>query len=638
MSANTNASRLDLELAVAEGDIRCLLMVLVQMTGDLRWLEPPYSPKRDVRLIPDAEAGLPKDIQGEIRAAVVALFSQGERSPVMPNPDDELFLRMMSVCLGERVAPEYVPLMREEMGFSPRHARWTDTTPDVSLDDYHVLIVGAGVCAIALGVALNQIGVPYTIVEKNSDIGGTWYVNRYPGCGVDTPNHSYSYSFSQGHDWTRYFSAREEIHAYLKKVAIEQNVFPQIRLNTELLSSRWDEDEKCWVSVLRSPKGELSFKSRVLVSAIGQLNDPLTARFAGDEQFRGKIVHSADWPDGIDLAGKRVAVIGNGATAMQLVPSVADTVQSLTVYQRSPQWARPIKGYSDPIPAGARWLLKNLPGYAQWYRFNMFWRYGDSLLPTLRKDPEWQFPDRSVNRSNDRHREELTEFIRAELKDRPDLLEKCIPTYPPYGKRILLDNGWYRALQKPNVELVTEPIRSFSETGVVAGDGVERPTDIIVVSTGFKVSEMAARLNIIGCGGRNLRDAWDQDNPKAYLGLTVPQFPNFFCMMGPNTGPAHGGSIVFQSEAQSRYVVSSIVAMIEGRLTSIDVKPGVFSEYVRRVDAEHEQLIWTHPGMTTYYRNGRGRVFSAMPWRFVDYWRMSHDFKLDEYVFSKASD
>jgi 4-hydroxyacetophenone monooxygenase len=632
MRADTNVSNPDLASAVAEGDIRCLLMVLVQTTGDLKWLEPPYTPKRDVRLIPDAEAGLPQDVQAEIRAEVVALFSQGVPSPAIPDPDDELLLRMMSVCLGERVAPEYVPLMREEMGFSPRHAHWTHLAPNTSLDDYHVLIVGAGVCAIALGVALNQVGAPYTIVEKNADIGGTWYVNRYPGCGVDTPNHSYSYSFSQGYDWTRYFSAREEIHAYLKKVASEQNVLPQIRLNTELLSSRWDEDEKCWLSVLKSPEGLQQFKSRVLVSAIGQLNDPLTAKFAGDEQFRGQIIHSADWPDGIDLEGKRVAVIGTGATAMQLVPSIADTVQSLTIYQRTPQWARPIKGYSEPIPAGARWLLKHVPRYAQWYRFNMFWRYGDGLLPTLRKDPEWPFPDRSVNRSNDRHREELTEFIRSELKDRPDLLEKCIPTYPPYGKRILLDNGWYRTLQKLNVELVTEQIRSFSEAGIVTADGVERSADIIVISTGFKVTEMAARLNIVGREGRDLRDAWAHDDPKAYLGMTVPHFPNFFCMMGPNTGPGHGGSIVFQSEAQSRYIVSSLVTMIEGRLISTEVKPGVFSEYVRRVDAEHEKLIWTHPGMTTYYRNGQGRVFSAMPWRFVDYWRMSHDFKLDEYL------
>jgi 4-hydroxyacetophenone monooxygenase len=529
------------------------------------------------------------------------------------------------------VAPEYAPLMREEMGFIARDARWTKRPSEETLAQHNVLIVGAGVCALALGAALGRLGIPYAIVEKNDELGGTWYVNRYPGCGVDTPNHSYSFSFGPRNAWSRYFCQREELLDYLKKVALEYDIRSHIRLNTELTSSRWDDRRRRWISTLKTGDGEETFESTTLVSAIGQLNDPSRAHFDGEEKFGGLILHSALWSNDIDLKGKRVAVIGTGATAMQLVPSVASQAGSLTVYQRTPQWARPVKGYSDPITKGAQWLLAHLPFYVQWYRFNMFWRYGDGLLPFLRKDPDWPHPDRAVNKGNDRHREELTNFIYSELKDRPDLIEKCVPTYPPYGKRILLDNGWFRTLTRPNVELVTDGIDRFAPKGIVTSDGTLRQADIIVISTGFKVTEMAARLNISGRDGKNLKVAWANDNPTAYLGLTVPDFPNFFVMLGPNSGPAHGGSVIFQSECQSRYISACLVAMIERGVAAIDVDPDAHDQYIRKVDAEHEQLIWTHPGMTTYYRNGQGRVFSAMPWRFVDYWSMTHDPDFTQY-------
>ena len=621
----------DLASAIAEGDIRVLLMVLFHMTGDAKWLEPPYVPKRDVRLIPDPQAGVPGDIQREIRTAILALFRDGAPKPVITDPGDEMMLKMMRACLGEKVAPEYAPLMREEMGFVARDARWSRQPPSEALQKQHVLIVGAGVCAIALGVGLGRLGIPYTIVEKNAELGGTWYVNRYPGCGVDTPNHSYSFSFGKRNNWTRYFAQRPELLDYLNKVALEHDVRSHIRLNTRLTSSRWDENRKSWISTLEGPDGQEQFESTILVSAIGQLNDPSRAHFKGEENFAGLMLHSALWSDEIKLDGKHVAVIGTGATAMQLVPTVASKVASIAVYQRSAQWSRPVDGYADSITEGAQWLLAHLPFYVEWFRFNMFWRYGDGLLPFLRKDPAWPYPDRAVNKGNDRHREELTNFIHSELKERPDLIDKCVPTYPPYGKRILLDNNWFKTLLKPNVELVTDTIDHITRDGIVTSDGTLRKADVIVVSTGFKVTEMAGRLNITGRDDKSLAGVWADENPTAYLGLAVPGFPNFFCMLGPNSGPAHGGSVIFQSECQARYITSCLVGMIERGLAAIDVKPDALDQYVRDVDAEHEQLIWTHPGMSTYYRNKHGRVFSAMPWRFVDYWQMTHDPDLNRY-------
>src|SRR5260221_10610332 len=374
MNIEVPRKKLDLSSAIAEGDIRVLLMVLVHMTGDERWLEPPYKPRRDVRLIPDPHAGLPPEIQDEIRAAVLNLFANGEPKPVITDPGNELMPRMMSATLGEHVAPEYAPLMREEMGFIPRDARWSKRPPNEALAQQHVLIVGAGVCAIALGVALGRLGIPYTIVEKNDELGGTWYVNRYPGCGVDTPNHSYSFSFGARNNWTRYFAQREELLDYLKKVALEHNVRSRIRFDTRLTSSRWDETRRRWISTLETDKGVEEFESAVVVSAIGQLNDPSPAHFKGEQDFAGLMLHSALWSEDIQFDGKHVAVIGTGATAMQLVPAIADRVASVTVYQRTAQWARPVEGLNDPIAGGAQWLLAHLPLYVQWYGFNRFLR------------------------------------------------------------------------------------------------------------------------------------------------------------------------------------------------------------------------------------------------------------------------
>jgi 4-hydroxyacetophenone monooxygenase len=350
------------------------------------------------------------------------------------------------------------------------------------------------------------------------------------------------------------------------------------------------------------------------------------------ESFGGTIVHPSRWPDDLDLRGKRVAVVGTGATAMQLVPTIADEVATLTVYQRSPQWARDIGGYRDTIPNADQWLFEHLPFYARWFRFAMFWRYGDGLLVTLRKDPDWPFPERSMNRRNERHRVEMAEFIERELADRPDLLEQCMPDYPPYGKRILIDNGWFRTLTRPNVELVTDPIDHLDAGAVVTRDGERREADVVVFATGFHVMEMAARLGLRGRGGVDLADVWADENASAHLGITVPGFPNLFCMGGPNTGLGHGGSGMFVAECQTRYIVDAVEQMRRRGLRTLEVRREVHDEYVARVDAEHEQLIWTHPGMTNWYRNRAGRIVAIMPWRLVDYWQMTRAVSLDDFV------
>jgi len=613
---------------IEAGDVRTLLMVLVQMTGDLSWLEPPYRPKRDVRLLPARDAGLSKEVRSEIQNALLNFIRSGEE-PKLPDPDEETLHKMMSICLGEDVPFEYASLVREDLGFKGRHIEWSNSDHN-SVNDSSVLIVGGGVSGIGLAVALKSLGISFTIVEAQDDVGGVWNMNRYPGCGVDTPNYAYAYSFEKNL-WSKYFSSREEILDYLQRVATKYDLRKSIQFSTSLTGAVWDARRKEWVATLERDGETTTARARFLVSAIGQLSDPSIPEVNGHSVFSGPILHSAHWPENLSVDGKHVAIIGTGATAMQLVPAISDRVDKVSIYQRTPQWSRPIEGYLDEIREEEKWLLKTLPFYAEWFRFNMFWRYGDGLLQTLRRDPEWKHPERSVNSTNDRHREELINFIDSEIGDLPELVEKCIPTYPPFGKRILLDNNWYKTLRKPNVELVDTRIERIGTDCIETVDGICRAADIIIYCTGFKINEMASRLGIHGRDGLSLADAWADENPTAYLGMTVEGFPNFFTMIGPNSGPAHGGSVVFQAECQTRYITSLIVQMVEQGFDAFEVKSDVLRQFVQKVDAEHEKLIWTHPGLDTYYKNRHGRVTSVIPWRFVDYWKMTHDAQLSDY-------
>ena len=622
--------------AVEEADLRVLLMVIFHLTGDRRWFSDPYLPKRDVNLIADEDAGLSEEARAEIRAKAVELLSSPDLAPAVDDPGDELMVEMMSRCLGEAVPPEYALMMREEMGLCSRQVDWRDEKPTHVRDHLPVVIVGAGASGIALAANLEKLGVSYTILEKNNEVGGTWYENTYPGCGVDTPNHAYSFSFGTRYRWSRYFAPRDELQDYLVRSADEAGIRAKTRFTTRVVKTDWDEAACCWRVLAEGPGGSEEIQAMAVVSAIGQLSLPSVPHIEGADTFDGPIFHTAEWPDGLDLAGKRVAIIGTGASSMQIVPTVVDEVASFTVYQRNAQWARPIPRYHDPIGDGAQWLFEKVPYYAAWFRFTMLWRYGDGLLPTLKKDPNWEHPERSLNRANDRHRIQMTEHMEVELAGRPDLLAKCLPTYPPYGKRILLDNGWFAAITKPNVELVTDDIVRIDPSGVVTTDGQLREADIIVLATGFKVSLMTARLNVTGREGRKLTDVWADDNPSAHLGITVPGFPNLFTMQGPNSGLGHGGSAIFQAECQARYIAGCLVGMIEDGIDAIDVQQDVHDEYVRRVDAEHEGMIWTHPGMSTYYRNAKGRVVSVMPWRLVDYWSMTHEPDFTEFQVLKA--
>lgn len=619
--------------ALMEASIPTLLMCLAQLTGDDKWLREPYLPRRDTNLFHDETGGLPDEVQNDVRAAIAAVLDElnAGTCTVPTDIDPEQFVTMMRTCVAEQVTPEYAPMLLEELGFIDRDVHWSTSLPPTLPAGFRVLVIGAGFAGICAAIKLGQLGIPYVVVEKNSDIGGTWFDNNYPEAGVDTPNHFYSYSFAPNSRWNNYFSKRAEISKYAHDVAEHHNIISNIQFSTEVSSLHWNNKTATWTASIVSNSSTRSEEFPVVITAVGQLNRPNLAPARGIEEFNGAWFHSSQWDHSVDLAGKRVAVIGTGASAMQFMRTVAETAGEVTIYQRSPQWIRPNSDYHRTVSDSTKWLLEHVPFYAEWYRFGLFWRFGDGLLNTLRRDPEWPFPERSMNRHNDRHREQMTDFILAELDGRQDLLEKCLPTYPPYGKRMLVDNEWFPTLRRNNVHLVAEAVDYITTTGIVDASGTATDFDVIILATGFQAGNLLSPIDIRGKSGTALREVWSTDNPKAYLGITVPDYPNMFMLVGPNTFVAHGGSIIFQAECAMRYVSDCLVSMVQEQISSVEVRSDVHDEYNNRVDAEHDELVWAHPGLHSWYRNAQGRVFSPMPWRFVDYWKMTHDFTQSEY-------
>ena len=628
---------LNLEQAFQEASIPTLLMCLVQITGDESWLREPFLPKRDTNLFADESGGLTEAVQQQIRGAlatVLAEISAGERK-IAPPPNSELFTKMMSLCVAEEVASEYAPMMMEAMGLSARDVSWKNLAADSkeALENFNVLIIGAGFSGICAAIKLDQLGIRWMMADSNAEIGGTWLVNDYPEAGVDTPNHFYSFTFAPNHRWPKYFSKRIDVLNYCKSVAEKFKVTGRISLSTEVVSTTWDEASQKWKVVLRDQHGELhKVRANVVISGVGQLNRPKKSFIKGIESFSGPCFHSAQWRHDVNLAGTRVAIIGTGASSMQILRTVALQASEVTIFQRSPQWVRPSNDYHRDVKPQTMWLFENVPFYYDWYRFGLFWRFGDGLLPTLRRDENWPHLQRSMNSRNDKHRVQLTEYLLAQLEGRPDLVDKTLPDYPPYGKRILVDNDWYKTLRRENVELVASGVDRIDGNQVVALDGSSRQVDVIILATGFEAGKMLASVAVTGRNGVTLRETWGDDNPRAYKGMTMPNFPNLFCLYGPNTNVAHGGSVIFQAECQMRYITSCITQMIESQISSVDIRSEVHDAYNKAVDDEHDQLVWSHPGMDSWYKNSQGRIFSPMPWRFVDYWSMTHDADLSDYL------
>ncbi|MGH9080162.1 MAG: flavin-containing monooxygenase [Acidimicrobiales bacterium] len=616
--------------------VPALMMSVVHMTGD------PSILRRSCRptgiYLNEVQGFMSPEDQAEVRAeALRSIIAYRDSGCVLPPlPDPPLVHEMMNVLVAEEVSEEYVPMLLDELeldGTDPRDLHWTDSLAPQDREGFHVLVIGAGMSGLLAGIRLSGAGIPFTVVEKNPGPGGTWWENRYPGCRVDVGNHFYCYSFAPNSQWSEFFARQPELQAYFERCMHDSGISDHVRFDTEVVGARWYDETATWSVDVRGADGSVEeVRANALISAVGQLNRPKIPDFHGRETFAGPAMHSAEWIDGTPLAGRRVAVIGTGASAFQIVPSIADQAARVTVFQRTAPWMFPNPHYHDRVGAGSQWAFEHLPYYGRWYRFLLFWPACDGGLPAMRVDPDWPDQHRSVSAVNDAARQVFTQWMADQIGNEPELLDKVVPDYVCLGKRTLQDNGsWLSALVKDNVELVTDPIAEITPEGVVGEDGTEYPVDILVYATGFHANRYLWPMEIVGRGGVTLAEQWG-DRPTAYLGITVPNFPNLFCLYGPGTNLAHGGSLVFHSECQIRYIMGCISAIVGGP-ASIECRQDVHDAYNRRLQAELDTMVWSHPSIRhSWYRNAEGRIYILSPWRLVDYWRWTRAPELADFV------
>jgi len=409
----------------------------------------------------------------------------------------------------------------------------------------------------------------------------------------------------------------------------------RIRFETEVEELTYDERAKHWTVRVRTQDGRREIlDANAVISAVGQLNRPRFPEIPGRERFTGIAFHSACWQHQHDLRGKRIAVIGTGASAFQFVPVIAEQAAELVIFQRTPPWVVPNPNYQAEIPAGKHWLLNHVPYYAKWFRFWMFWRTAEGLLAIVKVDPEWTDQERSVSAANDMLRTILTENLTVMVGNDPELLAKCTPHYPPAGKRMLIDSGtWLRALRRPNVRLVTDPISEITPRGVRTASGAEYDADVIIYGTGFHANRFLFPMKVTGRNGVDLQARWAGD-PRAYLGITIPGFPNLFCLYGTNTNIVVNGSIAFFSECEVRYIIGCIKLLLEKGRAAIDCKQDVHDAYNARIDAGNAAMAWGTPKVTSWYKNSKGRVTQNWPFTLLEFWSLTRNPNPADFVFS----
>lgn len=625
----------DDEVAAALEDVSVptLLLSCIHMSGDPSILDGPLRPQG--LFLNEVQGYMSPEDQAAARAlALDVIRDWRDRGCPEPEPvSPELLKRMMDWLVCEDVPPEYVDMLLEEMELDGTDARAAARPehPEAAAD-LPVVIIGCGMSGLLAAIRLQEAGFPYTVVEKNAGVGGTWFENRYPGARVDVGNHFYCYSFEPSDHWSEFFAQQPELQAYFERVMEKHGVDQHVRWNTEVVAATWQEDSGTWVVELDT--GE-RLTARAVISAVGQLNRPFVPEVPG--HFDGPSFHTARWDDSVDLTDKDVVMVGAGATGFQLAPAIADQVKSLTIVQRTAQWMFPNPNYHEPVGPGVRWALRHLPFYGRWYRFLLFWPSCDTGLVAARVDPDWEPQERSVSEANEMTRLLFTDWITGQLEGRPDLIERCVPDYPPTGKRTLQDDGsWLQALKKDNVELVRAGVDHLEADGVVDSEGTKHRADVVVWATGFRANDVLFPMHIVGRDGVDLRDEWGS-RPRAYLGMTVPGFPNLFCLYGPGTNLASGGSLIFHSECEVRYIVQCLVAMADRGIKAMEPRKDRYDDWYERTQAEMRMMVWASPHIEhSFYKNDEGVVNGLSPWRLVDFWAWTREPDLDDFVLDGA--
>jgi 4-hydroxyacetophenone monooxygenase len=520
---------------------------------------------------------------------------------------------------------------REEMGDLEFEARrelpafkpfpmtigWTNGKPELP-EGFRVAVIGSGFSGLAMAVQLELLGIPYTVFERQPEPGGTWSINRYPDIRVDTISITYEFAFEKNYPWRQYFGAGAEVRAYLEHISKKYGVFDNTRFRHNLQKATFDEVRNVWVLEFDTPDGVETFEANAIVHGVGTFTNPRFPRFEDQDSFEGDILHPARWPADLDLTGKRVAIVGNGSTGVQLLAPIAEEAEQVFVFQRTEQWISPRDKYGKPVEPEVRWLLDNFPGYWNWWRYMaiaaLFGTHG-YLIP----DQEWKAQGGIFNRMNDKLRSDLTAYIHAQTGGRQDLIDRLIPSYAPFSRRPVVDNGWYKALTRDNVELVTDPIARLTPKGIETADGTVREVDTIVTATGFQVVKYLWPARYTGKGGVDLHDYWAVDGPRAYLGMMVPNFPNLFMIYGPNSQPLSGGTgLPIWYVLWSAFSAGCLARMLEEGKSQVEVTQEAYDRYNRALDEEASKLLLLQdvgaPDKNYYVNQEHRRLQVNAPW------------------------
>jgi cation diffusion facilitator CzcD-associated flavoprotein CzcO len=483
--------------------------------------------------------------------------------------------------------------------------------PEITVD---VLIVGAGFSGLCMGIKLREAGMnSFLIIEKSADVGGTWWDNRYPGCACDIPSHLYSFSFEPSSDWSRMYAGQREIQDYLKRCVARYALAAHIRLNTRFHEAVWDEAAGVWRATTQDG---MRIEARVLVSGMGALHVPRYPDIKGIDCFKGPAFHSSTWDHSVDLDGKNIAVVGTGASSIQFVPQIAPRVGRLHLFQRTPPWIvpRPDFAFSEKwkrrfhrIPL-TRWALRQF----------IFWRQEFRVLGFLGNKTIRKLAERMA-----------LQHLEANIAD-PQLRAALTPNYQLGCKRVLVSDDFYPALNRPNVELVTEAIAEVRQHSILTQDGAERPIDVLIYGTGFRATEALIGCRVVGRGAVEIHDAWGK-RMSAFLGVTVTGFPNFFMLLGPNTGLGHN-SVVLMIEAQVHYAMKCLKLMKRRKHRVIEVRPEIQQCFVEDIHRRMGRTVWLSGGCHSWYQDQTtGEITALWPGSVIAYLRRTRSVSASDY-------
>ncbi|MBX3485796.1 NAD(P)/FAD-dependent oxidoreductase [Phenylobacterium sp.] len=619
-----------LRRVVEQADINALRLALYQQTRD-----PELAAMPVVKLVregsPFESSVVPSEHHQAVKDKAVAFLLAG--APRAPAPSRDEAGRMMEMFAGDTLSRSHLDYGYEDLAFEgfPRAAEWTNRPPAEVLEKLQVIIIGAGFSGLLAAIQFDRLGIPWRIVERQSGIGGTWWLNDYPEARVDVTSFLYQFKFEKDYPWKSHYATQAELQEYLDHIVDKYDLRSRIFLNTKVTAARWQDGSKTWALDIETADGASgTVESNFVVSAAGLFSTPTLPDIEGIGTFQSAMFHTTAWDHGYDYAGKRVAVVGTGSTGSQLARAVAAKAKSLTIYQRSPKWLTRVGNYRHAVSPEQRWLMDNMPDYTAWFCFGLHVA-GLQMDAFHDLDRDWQAKGGRINEKNDKLRANLSGFIRRKVGADETLLRELTPPYAPLSRRLVVDNDWYDTVMRENVELVPGRIERFDETGIVSADGTHRAFDLVVLAAGFDVSKYLWPVDYVGRDGARLDDLWAKDGARAHLTLYLPGFPNFIIMYGPNAGIL-SGSFHSWIELYTRYFCRLITDTIEAGAQSFEVTREAYEAYNAALDAKLKQKLWEEEAAAGgYYINAHGRPGVSMPWSLDEFYEMIRAPDLSEY-------